>query len=196
MHGGIRGEEVQSPRDEELSRDCLLEVLSNQRRRFVIHQLKQQAGPVELRTLAEQVASWENDKPVEQLTHKERKRVMNALRQFHLPKMADSGVVEYDSRRGTVELTEAAVNSNFYVDVMPERGIPWGLYYLGLSGASVTLLAGVWFDVFPFHLLSPKVWSVFFVTLFFVSSVGHFYDNYYRMRLGAKDEPPEVKERR
>ena len=82
-------------------------MLSNQRRRFAIHYLKQQ-GQAELTVteLAEQVAGWENDKKIEQLTQNERKRVRSALRQFHLPKMADSGMIEYHTTRGTVSLTE------------------------------------------------------------------------------------------
>jgi hypothetical protein len=145
--------------------------------------------------LAERVASWENDKPIEELTHKERKRVRNALRQFHLPKMDDYRFIEYDSRRGTVELSDAAANTNFYVDSLSGGGIAWGVYYLGLSALSAVSLVGLWFEVFPFSLLSPLTWGLFFVTALVASSVGHFYDNYYRMRLGTRDRPTEVDDR-
>ena len=180
---------------ESLTRDSIMEVLSNQRRRFTIHVLKQRSGDaVPLYDLAEQVACWENRKDSNELSYKERQRVQNALRQFHLPKMADAGFVEFDSRAGTVELTEAAADSNFYVDVLPERGIPWGLYYLGLSGISLVSLAGICAGVPLLANLSLPVWGVFFVGAFVASSLGHFYDNYYRMRLGARDVPPEVEE--
>lgn len=39
----------------------------------------------------------------------------------------------------------------------------------------------------------PLTWCLFFVFVLSVSSVGHFYDNYYRMRLGAQKRPPEVR---
>jgi len=171
----------------------MLEVLSNRRRRFAIHALKQQdGGRVSVSELTEQVASWENDKERDRLTHKERKRVRNALRQFHLPKMDDHGFVEYDARRGTISLTDAAADTDFYIDSLTGRDIPWGVYYLGLSAISAACLVALWLDVYPIAMLDPLQWGVFFVTALSVSSLGHFYDNYCRMRLGVREEPPEV----
>jgi len=182
--------------DDELSQDELLTILSNQRRRFAIHCLKQRDhAELTVSELAEQVAGWENNKKVDQLTQKERKRVRSALRQFHLPKMADCGFVEYDTARGTVSLTEATANANFYVDSLTGRDIPWGMYYMGFSAVSGICLAGLWIDLYPLTMLSPRLYAVFFLTALAVSSVGHFYDNYYRMRLGARDRPPEVDEK-
>ncbi|WP_253738387.1 DUF7344 domain-containing protein [Halohasta salina] len=180
---------------QELSQDELLTILSNQRRRFAIHYLKQQDGAeLTVTELAEQVAGWENDKQIEALTQKERKRVRSALRQFHLPKMADSGVIKYDTARGMVSLTEATRNANFYVDSLTGRAIPWGMYYLGFSALSAACLVGLWMELYPLTLLSPRVYGVFFVTALAASSIGHFYDNYYRMRLGARDKPLEVEQ--
>jgi len=184
-----------------LTRDTILEVLSNQRRRFAIQYLKhqqsrhtQESDAVPIGELADQIASWENNKPIDQLTAQERKRVQNALRQFHLPKMADYGFINFNSQRGRVTLTETAAKTDFYVDVLPERGIPWGAYYLGLTGICLFCLAGIVGSLYPFSLFSPLAWSGFFVTVFGVSSLGHFYDNHYRMRLGARETPPEVDE--
>jgi len=179
--------------EQDLSQDEVLTMLSNQRRRFAIHYLKQH-GRTELTVteLAEQVAGWENDKEIQQLTQNERKRVRSALRQFHLPKMADSGLIEHHTTRGTVSLTETGRNANFYVDSLTGREIPWGIYYLAFSSVSAICLAGLWLGLTPFTLLSPRVYGVFFVTALTVSSLGHCYDNYYRMRLGARDTPLEV----
>jgi len=177
----------------EISQDVLLEMLSNKRRRFAIHCLKQQ-GQSELTVseLAEQVASWEYDKEITQLSPKERKRVRSALRQFHLPKMDENGLIMYDTAHGTVSLTDATANANFYVDSLTGRDIPWGVYYLGFSAVSVVCLIGLWVELYPLTLFSPLVYGVFFVTALTVSSIGHFYDNYYRMRLGAREKPLEV----
>jgi len=178
---------------QKLSQDELLTILSNQRRRFAIHYLKQHDHTeLTVTELSEQVAGWENDKQIEELTRTERKRVRSALRQFHLPKMADSGVIEYDTARGMVSLTEATENANFYVDSLTGRAIPWGVYYLGFSALSAACLVGLWIGLYPLTLLSPYMYGVFFVTALAVSSLGHFYDNYYRMRLGARDKPLEV----
>ncbi|MEF8872994.1 MAG: hypothetical protein V5A41_15330 [Haloarculaceae archaeon] len=177
----------------EFTRDTTLEVLSNQRRRFTIHFLKQQPGNrAAISDLAECVAGWENDKRLDELDHQERKRVRNALQQFHLPKMAEEGFVEYDREQGVVALTDAASSANFYVDSLTGGDVPWGIYYLGLSALSLVCLAGLWFEVQPFTAISPSMYCVYLVAALVVSSVGHFYDNYYRMRLGAREEPPEV----
>lgn len=175
-----------------MSQDVLFEVLSNQRRRFTIQYLKQREDQITVSQLADQVASWENEKSIGQLTPQERKRVRNALRQFHLPKMADYGFIEYDSKRGTIALTTVTADANFYVDALTGREIPWGVYYLGFSALSLGWLLGLWVGVYPFGAVSPLVYAVFVVTALTVSSVGHFYDNYYRMRLGARSTPPEV----
>jgi len=177
----------------EIPQDVVLEVLSNQRRRFTIQHLKQQNGePITVSDLAERVASWENGKRIHTLTHQERKRVRNALWQFHLPKMADYGFVEYDPDRGTVCLTPATASTDFYVDALTGRDVPWGVYYLCCSVVSAVCLLGVWAELHPFTLLSPLIYSSFVVTFFIVSSVGHLYDNQYRMRLGGRSEPVEV----
>jgi len=177
----------------EISQDVVLDVLSNQRRRFTVHHLKQQdGGPITVSELAEQVASWENNTHVDALTHAERKRVSNALRQFHLPKMADYEFVDYESNRGTVSLTPVATNTEFYIDALTGRQIPWGLYYFGSSVVSGICLVGLWIELYPLTLLSPLVYGAFLVSFFVFSSVGHLYDNYYRMRLGARHEPLEV----
>lgn len=192
--GGSRG------RQQIFSRDTILEILSNRRRRFVLYYLKQKQNrtvkkpEVSLREVTNQVASWENEKPIDELTKQERKRVQNALQQFHLAKMADRGFVTYDTARGTIRLTDAAAETNFYVDVLSDRSITWGLYYVGLSGISVVCLLGIAIDLYPFSLFTSMMWNIFFVTAFVVSAIGHYYDNRYRMRLGAREKPPEIDE--
>ena len=187
--------ELPSREEDDFTRDDVFEVLSNQRRRYAIHYLKRRNGdPVAVSELTDWVASWEYGKEIEALNHRERKRVRNALRQFHLPKMAEYGFVEYDSRRGVIELTEAASDANFYVDSLTGRDIPWSAYYLGLSAVGVVCLVGIWAGVYPFSLVSPLHFGVFLVTALSVSAAGHLYDNYCRMRLGARSRPPEVEE--
>jgi len=184
---------LEGPEDHELDRDVVLDVLSNERRRYVIHELKRQNGkPVSDGDLAERIASWELEKPIDELNYKERKRVKNALRQFHLPKMEETGFVEYDQRAGTVTLSYAAAEQDFYVDVLPKRGIPWGVYYIVFSAVSAVVLTGAMLSIPPFSTLSSLSWCVFFAVALAVSSVAHFYDNYYRMRLGAREEPPDL----
>ncbi|WP_227375194.1 DUF7344 domain-containing protein [Haladaptatus halobius] len=56
-----------------LSRDIVLQVLSN-RRRYALHHLRRCEGSVEIGELVTQIATWEND-----VTSKQRKRVYNTL---------------------------------------------------------------------------------------------------------------------
>jgi len=182
-------------RADQLSRDVVLEVLSNERRRYVVHYLKRHDGrTVPLGDVAEHVASWELDKPVAALNYRERKRVRNALQQFHLPKMEERGFVEYEERDGRVGLSPAASDEEFYLDILSNREVPWGAYYLGVSGFGLVCLGGVLFGAAPFASLTPLALFAGFTAVLTVSSLGHFYDNYYRMRLGAGETPPGVDE--
>ncbi|TKX52849.1 hypothetical protein EXE45_18915, partial [Halorubrum sp. SP9] len=61
----------------------LYDLLSNHRRRYVIHFCKQADDPITLSDLAEQVAAREQDKSVPELTSAERKRVYTSLQQTH-----------------------------------------------------------------------------------------------------------------
>lgn len=188
-----RSEEESPAETQRFTHDAALKVLSNQRRRFVLHFLKRaDRGTVEVCDLSGQIASWENDKPTEQLCYKEKKRVQNALHQFHLPKLDDYGFVEYDGNRKTVTLTDAAADQDFYIDVVPKRDVPWSLYYLAFATVSGVSMVGVWFGIWPFSALRPELWGVFFVTTILFSSLAHAYDSHRNMRLGAHEHPPEV----
>ncbi|MFC6726997.1 hypothetical protein ACFQE1_21975, partial [Halobium palmae] len=128
----------------------MFDALSNRRRRYALHYLGQRAGEsVAVSSLSGQVAAWENDKPVGSLTRPERKRVHTALQQFHLPKLDDHGFVDYDVRRGRVELGAAATELDVYPAVAAEREFPWGPYYAALSSIGGLVLLGHWIGAFP-----------------------------------------------
>ncbi|WP_435155658.1 DUF7344 domain-containing protein [Haladaptatus sp. DFWS20] len=142
-----------------VSRDEIFHILRNRRRRYAIHYLKQHDGSVSIGELADQVTAWEHGITPEAITSQQRKRIYNSLQQTHLPKLARTGFVEYDSARGTVELKERAVRLDMYLEIVPERDLPWAQYYLGLGGVSVTLMGAVWLEAFPFSLLPSVVWG-------------------------------------
>jgi hypothetical protein len=166
-----------SPADEGLSRNDLFEVLNNSRRRCALHYLKQHADRrVGLRELVDHVAAWENNTTVDKVESAKRKSVYTALRQSHLPKMDDAGVIEYDILRGEVELTDAAQGAELYlerVEQSPRSDIPWGEYYLGLSAVSVALVAATWVSVFPFAELSGVGVAAILVAIFMISAIVH-----------------------
>jgi len=49
---------------------------------------KQHDDDARVRDIAEQLAAWENDVEIPEVTYKQRKRVYTALHQSHLPKLA------------------------------------------------------------------------------------------------------------
>lgn len=89
--------------DATLSLDDVFDLLSNARRRHVVELLHEHGGAMTFRELTDTVAERETGAPV---SYDERKRVYVSLRQSHLPRLADAGVVEYERDRGTVEVTE------------------------------------------------------------------------------------------
>ncbi|WP_424003628.1 DUF7344 domain-containing protein [Haloarcula salina] len=175
-----------------LTEEQVFEVLSNTRRRYVFHYLKQQQREVYLRELAERVSAWENEKPIPELTSAETKRVKTALHQHHLPKMDDAGFVRYDSIRETVELDDRVAGLQVYLDVVPGADIPWSLYYMGLGGVAVALSVVSWGNLWPLSGVSLAM----AVSVALLLSAGvHTFLNYSRLRLGSTEEPPEVNRR-
>jgi len=145
-----------------VDRETVFDILSNRRRRYVLHFLRGREGSVELRELSERIAAWENGCLPERVTSKERKRVYAALHQSHLPKMDRAGVVRYDPDRGTIELTEDTAAFDVYLEVVPRSELDWGEFYLGLGALGVLVATLVAFDVTPFGLLSPVAYLFLF----------------------------------
>lgn len=173
------------------SSQAIYGLLADRRRRYTIHYLKQRAEAVTLRELAEQVAAWENEKPVEELRSQERKRVYIALYQSHLPSMDREGVVEYDSDQGTVSLAEEYADFDIYLEVVPSDDVPWSVYYLGLAAANVLLLGMVWLEVAPFDTLPDLFWGFIVILTFAISALAQTLRGR-RMRFGDDGPPPEL----
>lgn len=98
-----------------LSKDTLFEIVKNQRRRDVLSYLKRRNGEATLGELAEHIAAKENGVEVGALSSSQRKRVYIGLYQSHLPKLADTGVVDFDKGRGDVRLRPAATQLDAYL---------------------------------------------------------------------------------
>lgn len=175
-----------------LSQDTALDLLSCRRRRHVIHYLKGASGRVSLRELVRHVAAWENGVSVEATTRDQRVRVYTALRQSHLPKLDDGGVVRFDADRGTVELTEAASELDVYLHIVPHDDIAWSTYYVGLGSLGLAFVAGSWLGIVPFTLVPPDVGTLMVTLVFTASALVHVYHEH-RNRLGVGDAPPETR---
>lgn len=166
-------------------------LLSNHRRRYALHHLRQREERTDLGTLAEQIAAWENETSVRDVSATERKRVYTSLQQIHLPRMDEAGVVEFDDRAGTVELGPTAENLDFYLEVVEGRDVPWSQYYLGLAAVNVAVVAGGLLGG-PLAFVSSGAAGAFAVTTLAISALVHAYYGRTEMHLGSGGDPPEV----
>lgn len=126
--------------------DIVFGLLSTERRRRVLHYLRDETESTTLGTLAEHIAALENDKPERALTSTERKRVYVALYQCHLPKLDDANVIDFEQSRGTVERGVNADQLDRYLSFAEENtaGYPIrAVVWLGLGVGSLAALAAL-----------------------------------------------------
>ena len=155
------------------SRDEVFTALSNRRRRHVIRYLKSHDSEARVRDIAEQLAAWENDADIAEVTYKQRKRVYTALHQSHLPKLADSGFIDYESNRGLVSLTEESRHLEVYLEIVSENEILWSEYYFGVAVVCGLLAVAAWIGTVPFAGLSGYAYAAAFSVVFGVSGLVH-----------------------
>ncbi|WP_425433188.1 DUF7344 domain-containing protein [Haloferax sulfurifontis] len=136
--------------------------------------------------------SSDSTQPVEAVTATERNRVQTALLQFHLPRMEDIDVVEYDPRRKRVGLAERGRDVDIYLSVVQKDDIPWGPVYLWVTGITVGVLLTSSVGIPPGTFVPYDVWLVMFVLAIGLVSTVHTYQNYFQMRLGTTERPPEL----
>jgi hypothetical protein len=187
----------------ELETDDLFHILQNQRRRRVLEYLQDydEGEQVDMRDIAEQVAAWEHDTTVQQLTSNERQRVYIALYQSHLPKLDEKGVLEYNQSRGIVERTTVADQFDPYLDVDgddadegtaeqsepatgPATADPEPLtigrnstsYYGGATALGLALTATSWVGIAPTAVTSYL--ATFITGMFALITLGLKFDKY------------------
>lgn len=171
-----------------LSQDRVFDILSNPRRRFVLHYLSRQSGSVPLRELADEVARWETGD--ETLSPQQRKRVYVSLYQTHIPRLADAGMIEFDSDSGLVNLADQAREIDNYVKNQ-SNDRRWPIYYIavGLIGISVYFVRFT--GVLPF--VTDFIATVFVIGLLFGVSALHIYHSW--RRTGFEMDPSQLRKR-
>lgn len=166
---------MSQPDRDALSQDVVFDLLSSPRRRFVLYYLNQVEGEVEIGELADEVAAWENDTAVDDLTSQQRKRVYVSLYQTHVPKMEDAGIIEYDSDSGTVALADQADDISAYLS-REENGRPWQRYYLALAVVSALFYAAVALQIAAFAALSEFTAGLIIIAAFALTAIAHLVD--------------------
>ena len=175
----------------DLSKGDVFEVLRNQRRRYVLHYLKGDGGPVELGDLAQQVAAWEYETTTDGVTPAQRKRVYTTLQQTHLPKMDEVGILTFDADRGVIESTDRTHDISVYLEIVPGHEFAWRELYLSLGAISCALVAALWLEIYPFTALSDLTWAGIVAVTVTATAIAHIYHER-NMRLGHGDQPPEL----
>lgn len=170
-----RGTETRTARDTELGREDIFDVLSNGRRRYAIEYLKghDEGETIDLTDLVDYIAARENDTTVARVSYKQRKRVYSSLRQTHLPKLSDCGLIEYDRERGTIALADGVREVQMHLEYVPEDDIPWCYHYLGLAAIMGTVVGLAWLGVYPFSELTTVGFGTILTSAFGISAVVH-----------------------
>lgn len=84
------------------SLDDEVDLLANQRRRYVLACLADTTQPLVLTSLAEDVAIYENESPRTEISNEEVRTIRTSLYHSHIPKLVDAGVVKYNQERGLI----------------------------------------------------------------------------------------------
>ncbi|AUX10086.1 hypothetical protein AArcSl_2465 [Halalkaliarchaeum desulfuricum] len=140
--------------EETLTPDAVHQLLSNRRRRDVLQYLEDIDSTTTIGDLAVQIAAWEHDVSVTEVTSEQRKRVYISLYQTHLPKLAASGVIDYDRDRGRIALNGEAEELAVYLEDGGQVVRNWSRYYLTLACLSLGVIGLAWLGVSPFSTLS------------------------------------------
>jgi hypothetical protein len=101
-----------------LDSDSVHELLSNERRRFVLRRLRD-TPTTSKSCLADRLAAYESNSDT--WNAQARKRALIGLHQCHLPKLADRGVIAYDRQSGRVTRGEHYDQVVWYLDNGPEK---------------------------------------------------------------------------
>lgn len=176
-----------------LTREDIFEVLSNRRRRCVLHYLRS-LNPGETTSLSEiasQVAAWENDLDVSAVDYERRKSVQTSLYQLHLPKLAEKGVVAYDRRSNIVRRTATTERVDLFLETVDETELPWSTVFLGLSAVAILLSTAALMGVLPGDVIGAGGWMVLASTAFLGTSMGYAYQQYTKNHVIQHGAPPE-----
>ncbi|WP_266081769.1 DUF7344 domain-containing protein [Haladaptatus caseinilyticus] len=170
----------------ELSKDKIFHLLQTPRRRYVLRYLQEYDGTVQMRDIAEQVAAWENNTTLQELTSDQRQRVYIPLYQSHLPKLDEEGIIQYDQSRGTVKRTEVAdqfdqfllIDESAKIETQVENQIRWETYYLGVSVVSTILLVASAFGPSIVETIPSGIVGGIIVAMFAIITLAQFVTEY------------------
>lgn len=98
----LNGEIAASP-DNSPTLDTLFDLLSKERRRYVLYYLRDQDDPVAIHDVAKQVSEWESEGAPEAVPSNT-DRIEITLKHHHLPKLESAESIEYDPDTQSIHL--------------------------------------------------------------------------------------------
>lgn len=85
--------------------DDVFELLTRERRRFVLYYLRERDGPVSVKELATTIEAWEDGSEPPALPDDRYRDILLTLKHEHLPKAAEVEFVQYDPEENVIELS-------------------------------------------------------------------------------------------
>lgn len=85
--------------------DSVFDLLSQERRRYVLYYLEQQGGPVPVPEVAKTVQEWENGGTPPEFSGERDTELAITLRHRDLPKMNEAEFIEYDPGNQEIEIS-------------------------------------------------------------------------------------------
>lgn len=156
------------------AQDIVFDLLSSSRRRYVLYYLRVEKDSVKLTDLADEVASWEYETPIEELTERERKRSYVSLYQTHVPKLNDSGFIVHDPESGMLTATERVYIIDRFLPGRWRDRIRWERLYLVLSLCGMILFAVGLSSAGYLAAVPVTATGVAILSLFCGTSIVHF----------------------
>lgn len=157
-----------SVRQRTLAPTAIHDILSNSRRRAVLRYLKSKSGTLDVRELAQHIA--ERESGTSPPPGNVRKSVYNSLLQTHLPKLDREDVIEYDSDRKTVIISESARDVSVYMELVTPYGITWSEYYRLVAVLSMVAVVATRVGVPVFEDVDPLAVAVVFLVVVALST--------------------------
>lgn len=155
---------------------------------MVLYHLRQHSGAIGVKELAAEVASMENDVPVDELTNQQRKRVYVSLYQTHLPKMAEMGIIDYDKDAGTVRLSDRN-EIDQYLTNGTQSTYPWKYHNIALVAGAGLLLLVSFLDIPPVNLQLPTAIAMILVVFAVSITIQAWH-----IRNRTEEAPPELRQ--
>jgi hypothetical protein len=97
-----------TPDETLLDWDTTLHTLAAPRRRYLLAALADASGEATLPDLSRQIHAAEQNVPRDAVTDEDANHVLVALRHTHVPKLVDTGIVEWTDDRQRTRLTQTA----------------------------------------------------------------------------------------